>query len=391
MSDAPSSKRAKISSDSLPHIGNLPDSVLLNTVSYLQETSRVLLAVALTASSASWREALYKIKPSDSAVLIMKEGKVNKFHSYVDFVHTEKDLAAKLSDEDIGGVLKCVGALHTIKHLKLTHCVGIKGSCLEPLRASTTLVQLDLSLVGNKQSPVLDPEPAISTAEVIPILHSIIDAEDCSLKHIQFPKKWRGELKLFFTPKKQLLMRFLSKYNRMMKNSNFTCGAYGGNHGTCGRVCQGTEERPWVNTGSDNFGIFNSTCYSCNKTYCQECTEDDSEDEDEDLPVLAVCEKCEKNHCSDCNETKTCDTCEVSHICVQPLISLIMVSLLLLIFELSLNRKHSVLLAALLENVSHVVRLLAGIAAQVSLPLICYDTYSSLLYLTFSSFLVREL
>ena len=97
-----SNKRAKLSTDSLPHIGNLPDSVLLNTVSYLQETSRVLLAVALTASSASWRKELYKIKPSDSAVLIMKEGNVNKFCSYVDFVDTEKDLAAKLSDEDIG-------------------------------------------------------------------------------------------------------------------------------------------------------------------------------------------------------------------------------------------------------------------------------------------------
>jgi len=321
--DAPSyygesNKRAKISSDSLPHIGNLPDSVLLNTVSYLQETSRVLLAVALTASSVSWREERWKIKPSDSAVLIMKEGKVNKFNSYVDFVNTEKDLAAKLSDEDVGGVLKCVSSLHTIKHLQLTHCVGIKGSCLEPLRGSTTLMSIDLSLVEDKQSPNINPEPAISTAEVIPILHSIIDAEGCSLNHIQFPKKWRGELKLFFSPKKQLLKRFLSKYNRMMKNSNVTCGAHkctDGNWGPCGRICQGgTEERPWVNTGGNNFGIFNSTCYSCNDTYCQECTEE------EDIN-LAVCDKCEKNHCSHCNETLKCDTCQVGLLLCNPLLN----------------------------------------------------------------------
>ena len=318
MSDEPSSKRAKISSDSLPHIGNLPDSVLLNTVSYLQETSRVLLAVALTASSASWQKEQYIINPSDSAVLIMKEGKVNKFHSYVDFVNTEKDLAVKLSDEDIGGVLKCVSAVHTIRKVKLTHCVGMKGSCLEPLRASSTLMSIDLSLVEDKESPNINPEPAISTAEVIPILHSIIDTEGCSLKHIQFPKKWRGELKLFFSPKKQLLMRFLSKYNRMMKNSNVTCGAYkwtDGNHGPCGRVCQSTEEHPWVNTGGNNFGIFNSTCYSCNDTYCQECKEDD------EVEDLAVCEKCEKNHCSDCNETLKCDTCQVSLLLCNPLLN----------------------------------------------------------------------
>jgi len=352
MIDAPSSKRAKISSDSLPHIGNLPDSVLLNTVSYLQETSRVLLAVALTASSAS--------KPSDSAVLIMKEGKVEKnFNGYrVDFVDTDKVLAAKLSDEDVGGVLKCVSAVRTIKKLKLTHCVGIKGSCLEPLRASTTLVQLDLSLVEDKKSPNINPEPAISTAEVIPILHSIIDAEGCSLKHIQFPKKWRGELKLFFTPKKQLLMRFLSKYNRIMKNSNVTCGAHkctDGNWGPCGRVCQGTEEHPWVNTGGNNFGIFNSTCYSCNDTYCQECKEVD------EVEDPAVCEKCEKNHCSDCNETLKCDTCQVSfRMCAIP--SYMIYSL---IFNFLFREQH-VTNVALLELVILVRRALAVTAAPVS-------------------------
>ena len=106
--DAPScdesNKRAKLSTDSLPHIGNLPDSVLLNTVSYLQETSRVLLAVALTASSAEWRTKLYKIKPSESAMVIMKEGNIDKnFNEYIiNFVDTEKALASKLSDEDVG-------------------------------------------------------------------------------------------------------------------------------------------------------------------------------------------------------------------------------------------------------------------------------------------------
>ena len=204
----------------------------------------------------------------------------------------------------LSGVLKCVGALHTIKKLRLTHCVGIKGSGLEPLRGSTTLEQIDLSLVPRDVSPNIKPEPMISKVEVIPILHSIIDADGCSLKHLQFPKKWKDEKNLFFTPKKQLSVRFLSKYNRIMNNSNITCGAsrhINDSYGPCGGVCQGTEERPWANTSGNNIGMHNF--YDCNDSYCQECVE-------EEIP--SVCEQCERKTCMECNSTMKCDTCQVS-------------------------------------------------------------------------------
>jgi len=55
-----SNKRAKLSLD----ISQLPDSVLLHTMEYLHDMTKVLLAVALTASSASWRKKLWKIKSS---------------------------------------------------------------------------------------------------------------------------------------------------------------------------------------------------------------------------------------------------------------------------------------------------------------------------------------
>ena len=45
------------------------------------------------------------------------------------------------------------------------------------------LRNMDLSLVTRTESPVIEPEPALSEASVIPILKSIIDAPGCSLKH----------------------------------------------------------------------------------------------------------------------------------------------------------------------------------------------------------------
>ena len=282
-----SNKRAKLLSISTQlNIDNLPDSVLLHIAGYLQETSRVLLAVALTTSSA---------KPSEASnIIISASGDIrNKnFGTTVDFGDTDKKLAAKLTDEDIGGVLKCVGEVHIILRVKLTHCVGVKGDGLEPLRSSTSLIQLDLSLVGLKESPELSPVPMISEALVIPILNSIIDADGCSLRQVQFPKKWREE-------QSELMVQFLSKYNRVMNERKMTCSTY-----ECGTVCKGMEERPWVNTTGKNIGVHNFTCYQCQYSHCSDCAEDEIPD--------VLCEKCEKKYCKDCNPTMKCDTCQVS-------------------------------------------------------------------------------
>ena len=211
-------KRAKTAAASPRlNICDLPDSVLLHITSYIQDTSRVLLAVALTASSSSWRKSNWKIKPSAASIVILSGKTIRNFSSYIiDFVDMDKGLAAKLSDEDVGGVLASIGALHTIRRVKFTHCVGITGKGLEPLRGSIHLESIDLSLVGTRCSPNLNPEAKLSKMDVIPILDSILDAEGCTLKHVQFPKKWRME-------QSQLLGRFLAKYNRVMNSRNIVC------------------------------------------------------------------------------------------------------------------------------------------------------------------------
>ena len=294
-----SNKRVKLSLD----IGQLPDSVLLHTTEYLHDMTKVLLAVALTASSATWREKLWKIKPSKSAMVILNAGNIENFGRCIDFKDVDNSQALwfdkSLTDEDVGAVLTCVGSVHPIHTVKLTHCTGITGCCLEPLRSCTTLKQLDLSLVGRDDRPNLRSEPMISESEVIPVLQSIIDTEGHSLNHIQFPKKWREE-------KSPLLVEFLSKYNRVMNGRNIEFG------GWCdGSTCQGTDVRPWVNTSGNHFGINNFTCYGCQVSYCHECAENE-ETLQSAMEQDLVCEHCEKRYCTECIETMKCDTCQVS-------------------------------------------------------------------------------
>eukprot|EP00985_Skeletonema_marinoi_P006094 scaffold2645_cov96-Skeletonema_marinoi.AAC.1 len=67
----------------------------------------------------------------------------------LDFEDIEEDLAIKLSDGDISAVLTCIDAVNRLKTLKLTNCINIIGVGLEPLRGSSIIEQIDLSLVEN--------------------------------------------------------------------------------------------------------------------------------------------------------------------------------------------------------------------------------------------------
>ena len=304
-SDGIKKKRAKKTPSvlTLP-IYNLPDSVLLHIAGFVENSSRVLLAVALTASSTHWRSSDWNIRLPTAARTILTEKPLKNFGQYsrVDFVGMGKDLASKLSDEDVGGVLACIGAIDIIRRLKLTHCTNILGYGLGPLLTSTSLEQLDLCLVEKKDKPNgIDLELKISKSDVIPILDSILDVEGSSLKHIKFPKKWRVE-------RSQLLGRFLAKYNRVMNARGITCSGHrlqGGEWSKCEKVCHGTSEIPWINKGGDLFGEHNFTCYTCCRSYCTDvCAEYVIPEE--------LCAKCDGKHCIDCTVTLTCDTCGVS-------------------------------------------------------------------------------
>ena len=88
--------------------------------------------------------------------------------SDLDFGDVEKSLASKLTDDDIRAVLlACIDAGNEVRSLKLSGCVNITGSGLETLHGSMSLIQIDLSLAGEHESPLIEPEPMIS-AECFP-------------------------------------------------------------------------------------------------------------------------------------------------------------------------------------------------------------------------------
>ena len=124
---------------------------------------------------------------------------------YIGFEDIEEELANKLRDDDIYAILKCINARDVLKELKLTGCFSIEGHGLHPLRGSSTLDIIDVSII--KQDEMIDvsiakqdeepdnnPQPRMHFDEVVlPILYNIDSHIMCihqttkqpSLKHIQ--------------------------------------------------------------------------------------------------------------------------------------------------------------------------------------------------------------
>lgn len=174
------------------HIIDLPVGLLVHVTTYLAKPSRALFAVAMTASSSSsdWKTTLHyfmqeELSDNSKAILSSLEWDL------LDFEDIEKSLAVKLTDDDLHAVLKwCISAHGVLKKLKLTGCINITGCSLEPLRRSTVIEQMDLSLSKQFESPRSNVESKISEEVVIPILDSIISANGSSLKYLLLPICW---------------------------------------------------------------------------------------------------------------------------------------------------------------------------------------------------------
>jgi hypothetical protein len=190
---------------------NLPSGILTHVAKYLAPPSQALFAAALIAAdqNAASDERNSTIVGNDWSTL--------------DFGDIEKELAAKLSDNHIREVLQSIDAVNRLKTLKLTNCINITGAGLEPLRGSTTIEQIDLSLVGKHQSRKLKPDPPISCDHVLPILDSIIEREGCALQHLQFPSKWLDRMGIRYRNGRQRelfdqFVQFLRRCNGMWDN-----------------------------------------------------------------------------------------------------------------------------------------------------------------------------
>ena len=122
---------------------DLPIGLFQHVSSYLPTTTQALFSVAVQE-----QENISSIILSSNA------------WDTLDFGDIEKDLAAKLSDDDITAILLRIDAINNLKTLKLTNCINISGIGLKPLRRSMIIEQIDLSLTGEHQSPVLWSSPS---------------------------------------------------------------------------------------------------------------------------------------------------------------------------------------------------------------------------------------
>ena len=153
-----SNKRQK--TGAVLYITDLPDGILVGISSYLAKPSAVLFALAMSADDSQSTETQTSKAIVSSAIN----------WNVLDFGDIEKSLAAKLCDDDIDMMLKSIHAVNKLKILKLAGCVNITGVGLNTLRSSTSLEQIDLSLVGKHEPPWIEPEPLLSENLVIPIL-----------------------------------------------------------------------------------------------------------------------------------------------------------------------------------------------------------------------------
>lgn len=255
---------------------DLPTGALGHLSSYLALPSRALLAVALNFHDVE-----------RSSVIVDEQRDV------LDFSEIESDLATKLNDDDIKGVLLSLDAIDSVKVLRLTNCLNISGVGLEPLRGSTFIEKIDLSLVGEHESPQLDPESPIAYAEILPSLDSIIErGGDCSLKLLVFPKKWREERNT-----ESDFHAFLTRYDAYLSTQAPICLKCNDNLSQDMLTMTANQGR-W-------YGKQNATCYGCMKHYCYEC-----EDEQGVSYMGSECHTCERGYCLHCKTVKNCNICE---------------------------------------------------------------------------------
>ncbi len=285
---------------------------------FLAAPSRALFAASLDGSPGSSDENISAIFPSNQ--LIGSGGSVNfqeisaqlnQDHvqkilwemedlnqtEILDFGKILKKYVVQLSDDGIKTILLCVDAVNTVKRLKLANCINITGVGLEPLRGSTMIEQLDLSLVGKHQSPEIDPEPPISCVAVLPILDSIISQDGCLLKHLQLPYKWQRAWRLHRAEEQQS-EAFITRYNQMLRSRAVSCLQCNEN------IPRQRKEWMYLTYGRQDY-----TCYECLKHYCGECEDDDGYD------VLLCCDKCRRMYCQQCERMNYCEECN-RHCCV---------------------------------------------------------------------------
>jgi len=260
-------------------LSQLQYGIVGHAASFLSSPSRALFAIALTDGNGLPNEVITAI--------------VGDHWDTLDFGEVEKDLAVKLSDDHIKAMLLCINALGRVRRLRLTNCINITGAGLEPLRGSAIMEQIDLSLIGDNESPVLYPEPSISCDHVLPILDSIIQEGGSTIKHLQFPYVWRKQRSV-----DSEFQAFVVRYNHMREDRHTI---------DCLKCRRNLPIHPfeWIDTGGgETYGAHAYTCFGCLKNYCYDC------ENEEKRCFLTFCSHCQRDYCINCcSRMERCQRC----------------------------------------------------------------------------------
>lgn len=275
-------------------ISDVPDEALAAVSSFLPKPSRALFAVAMTKTLTTACHV--------QAIL----GRLVDNWTTLNFGDVDRSLASRLNDDDMLAVLTCIDARNRLWTLKLTGCFNLTGAGLEPLRDSTVLAQIDLSIV-NPLKRIDERRIPVSLSEnyVIPILRSIIVTDDSSFKHLQLPKHFRMN-------QSRLLEEFIDDVNEILEEEGDICskcqvGAWGNADGGGNAWIIDDEHTPHY--GLQNYTCFKCTnhfcteydcvvrCIGCDKLYCTDCV------------TFFECGSCSDKLCSECIEIRKCDIC----------------------------------------------------------------------------------
>jgi hypothetical protein len=142
-----------------------------------------------------------------------------------------------------------------------------------------------------------DDEESINMRIVLPILDSIIAAEGCAVRKIEFPIKWREEASTEFSA-------FLERYNELWitrtENNAAICHCI-----KCKRSA--INDDVWVNTEGEAEDIAQGvTCTNCLNHICDDCNDFENADF-EDLLLFSCGGNCWKEFCVECSTPKICD------------------------------------------------------------------------------------
>jgi len=109
--------------NTVAQITDFPDAVLSNISSYLTQTSSLKLCLAIS-------------QQPDS--LVSKAIMTQHYHLWdsIDLNDMKELFGGDITDDNVRWVLICTDAVHHLRTLKLTNCVGITGVGLQPLVGS---------------------------------------------------------------------------------------------------------------------------------------------------------------------------------------------------------------------------------------------------------------